>query len=115
MNPRFLAILESTKPKMAMQEIANPSDIFASLVFSKVVIEQVLSPEIYQNLSKAMDGLEPINPEYADAIAIALKDWAIAKGATHYTHWFHPLTGASAEKHDAFIEPVRQDCLSRNL
>jgi len=105
MNPRFLAILESGKQKDPVRSMASPSDIYGSLVFSKAVVEQMLPAEVYQNLSSAMDGLEKIKPEYADAIAVALKDWAIAKGASHYTHWFHPLTGTSAEKHDAFIEP----------
>lgn len=105
MNPRFLAILESTKQRDPLKPTANPTEIFGSLVFSKKIAEQMLPGDVFENLAEAMDGLGQIKPEYADAIAVAVKDWAIAKGATHYTHWFHPLTGVSAEKHDAFLEP----------
>lgn len=104
MNPRFSAILESTKHKHSLRKNANPLAIFGSLVFSKSVMEQTLPKEVFENLSNAMNGLEKIKPENADAIAVAMKDWAVSMGATHYTHWFQPLNGTSAEKHDAFIE-----------
>ncbi len=109
MNPRFLAILESVKEREFTKKCANPFDIFGSLVFTKTIMEQTLPKEIYENLSNAMDGFEKIKPEYADAIATAIKDWAISKGATHYSHWFQPLNNSSAEKHDAFIEPGKND------
>lgn len=67
-------------------------------------MKKTLPAEVYENVLKAREGLEPIKKEYADTIATALKEWAISQGATHYSHWFQPLTGATAEKHDAFID-----------
>lgn len=67
-------------------------------------MQKMLPREINKNLINAMEGRERIKPEYADTIAVAIKEWAVSQGATHYTHWFQPLTGASAEKHDSFID-----------
>ena len=80
-------------------------DYFASLVFDDRVMKSTLSDEIYNSLKKTMEeGSEP-NIGVANAVATAMKDWAVSKGATHYTHWFQPLTGITAEKHDSFISP----------
>ena len=81
----------------------SPKDIFGRLVFHRGVMEKRLPKEIYKNLIAAMAGKEKVKLEYADKIAEALKRWAVEHGATHYSHWFHPLTGSSAEKHDSFI------------
>ncbi len=80
------------------------SDQFGMYVFTRSVMQKMLPREIYQNVIDAMEGKEKIREEFADPIAVAMKEWAISLGATHFTHWFQPLTGASAEKHDAFIE-----------
>ncbi len=82
----------------------NPAETFGCHVFNRNVMQRMLPPAIYENVINAMEGREKIQPEYADVIAGAMKDWAIDLGATHYTHWFQPLTGMSAEKHDAFID-----------
>lgn len=82
----------------------TPAEKFGEHVFNHSVMQKMLPPEIYKNLVQASMGFEKIHPEYADTIAVAMKEWATGLGATHYTHWFFPLTGASAEKHDSFIE-----------
>lgn len=86
------------------QEIAANSENFGKRTFSRAVMQKMLPREIYQNVVRAMNSQEKLKPEYADTIAVAVKEWAMSFGATHYCHWFQPLTGASAEKHDAFIE-----------
>ena len=80
-------------------------DIFGSLVFDDRVMKAMLSSDVYQSLRKTIDQGERIDPKIADAVALAMKDWAIAHGATHFTHWFQPLTGITAEKHESFIAP----------
>jgi len=81
-----------------------PSEKFGKYVFNRSVMQKMLPPEIFSNLVKASRGIEKIKPEYADTIAVAMKEWALTLGATHFCHLFYPLTGASAEKHDSFIE-----------
>lgn len=90
------------EPKKEAQ-IAN-SENFGKYVFSRAVMQKMLPRDIYKNIVKAMEGQEKIKQEYADTIAMAVKEWAMSHGATHYSHWFQPLTGSSAEKHDAFID-----------
>ena len=81
------------------------TDYFKSLVFDDRVMKATLSDEIYDSLKKTIEeGSEP-DIGVANAVAAAMKDWAVSKGATHYTHWFQPLTGITAEKHDSFISP----------
>lgn len=83
---------------------ANPVfDLFASSVFNHDVMKKMLPPDVYENVVKAEKGLVKIDPAHADVIALAMKEWAVSEGATHYTHWFLPLTGISAEKHDSFL------------
>lgn len=86
------------------QVLQRSSDEFGMHVFTRSVMQKMLPREIYDNVIHAMEGKEKIRVEFADPIAVAMKEWAISLGATHFTHWFQPLTGASAEKHDAFIE-----------
>ena len=83
----------------------NVSEYFGSLVFDDRVMKATLSAEVYQSLKKTIDGGERLDISVANAVADAMKDWAVANGATHYTHWFQPLTGITAEKHDSFISP----------
>ncbi len=82
------------------------SEIFGSMVFNDDVMRERLPREVYKSLSKTIATGKTIDKTVADVVANAMKDWAIEKGATHYTHWFQPLTGVTAEKHDSFIAPV---------
>jgi len=84
----------------------NVSEIFGSMVFNDDVMRERLPKEVYKSLIKTIATGRTIDPSIADVVANAMKDWAVEKGATHYTHWFQPLTGVTAEKHDAFISPV---------
>ena len=79
---------------------------FACNVFSDVVMRGRLPKNIYKTLRKTIDEGLPLAPEVADIVANAMKDWAIERGATHFTHWFQPMTGITAEKHDSFISPT---------
>lgn len=79
------------------------STSFASRVFSLPLMKKYLPEKVFQNVERAMNGKEKLDLQYSNTIAKALKEWAIKLGATHYTHWFQPLTGAAAEKHDAFL------------
>ena len=85
--------------------MANVADYFGSLVFDDKVMKERLDGKIYQKLRKTIDEGEQLSLTVANAVAVAMKDWAVEKGATHYTHWFQPLTGITAEKHDSFISP----------
>ncbi len=81
-------------------------EIFGSMVFNDDVMRERLPKEVYKSLTKTIATGRTIDATVADVVANAMKDWAIEKGATHYTHWFQPLTGVTAEKHDSFISPV---------
>ena len=80
-------------------------DYFGSLVFDDRIMKARLSAKIYQSLKKTIDEGAGLNGDVANAVAAAMKDWAVENGATHFTHWFQPLTGITAEKHDSFITP----------
>ena len=84
----------------------NIPELFGCMVFNEDVMRQRLPEQVFLSLTKTVAEGKEIDPSIADAVADAMKDWAIEKGATHYTHWFQPLTGVTAEKHDAFISPV---------
>lgn len=83
----------------------NVTELFGSNVFNDEVMKNSLPKEVYKSLKKTIDEGEPLDTNIASAVANAMKDWAVSKGATHYTHWFQPLTNLTAEKHDSFIEP----------
>ena len=82
------------------------SDYFGSMVFDDRVMRATLSADVYRSLKKTIDRGTQLDISVANAVANAMKDWAVAHGATHYTHWFQPLTGITAEKHDSFITPA---------
>ena len=82
------------------------SDYFGCLVFDDRVMKANLSADVYQSLRKTIDQGAKLDLSVANAVASAMKDWAVANGATHFTHWFQPLTGITAEKHDSFITPA---------
>lgn len=84
----------------------NVPETFGSLVFDDRVMRARLPESVYSSLKKTIDEGSELNAEVADAVAEAMKDWAVEKGATHFTHWFQPLTGVTAEKHDSFISPA---------
>ncbi len=82
------------------------TEVFGSNVFNDKAMKERLPKQIYKALKETIDKDIPLRPDVADVVANAMKDWAIEKGATHYTHWFQPLTGTTAEKHDSFISPA---------
>ena len=90
-----------------MTNISLP-ELFGSLVFNQSVMKEMLPPETYSALKLTMENGTPLNLEVANQVAEAMKVWAISKGATHFSHWFQPLTGITAEKHDSFITPVEE-------
>ena len=81
------------------------SDYFGSLVFDDRVMRAKLPSDVYASLKRTIDGGASLDTHVADAVATAMRDWAVEHGATHFTHWFQPLTGVTAEKHDSFIAP----------
>ena len=84
------------------------SDYFGCMVFDDRMMRAKLSAEVYASLRKTIDEGMDLDIGVANAVAEAMKNWAVEKGATHYTHWFQPLTGITAEKHDSFISPSRR-------
>ena len=84
----------------------KPGEIFGENVFSKVVMQKRLPKSVFKSVMATIDKGKPLDPMVADAVASAMKDWALEKGATHYAHVFYPLTGLTAEKHDSFFDPV---------
>ena len=80
--------------------------MFGSMVFGEEAMKKRLPADIYHVLKRTMENGKSLDPAIADVIATAMKDWAIEKGATHFTHWFQPMTGITAEKHDSFIHPT---------
>ena len=104
---RFKAIEETFNRKsLNIEEPGRRSSVFGSNVFNESVMKQYLTKEAYNNVMDAVKTGAKINRTVADHISAGMKEWAINKGVTHYTHWFQPLTGATAEKHDAFFETI---------
>jgi len=93
----------------------NVPEHFGLNVFNDVVMRSTLPRDVYRSLRRTIDAGETIDMSIADSVANAMKDWALSKGATHYTHWFQPLTNLTAEKHDSFIEPVGGDAVIMQL
>ncbi|MBK6910570.1 MAG: glutamine synthetase III [bacterium] len=85
----------------------QPTELFGINVFSLAVMRQVLPKPVYKHLLAIQDGGAELDPATADVVAAAMKDWAMARGATHYSHWFHPLHGLTAEKHQSFLIPTQ--------
>lgn len=92
-----------------MSEVTNVAAIFGEDVFNDKVMQERLPKKVYKELKKTMTEGTPLDPAIADVVAEAMKNWAVEKGATHYTHIFQPLTGVTAEKHDAFITAPKAD------
>ena len=81
------------------------SEYFGSLVFDDKVMKEKLSSDVYKSLKRTIKDGRSLDLSVANAVATAMKDWAVSLGATHFTHWFQPMTGITAEKHDSFISP----------
>jgi glutamine synthetase len=104
---RFHAVKETLNRKpLKIKEKEKRSAIFGANVFNQTTMRQSLTKDAYKSVIDAIEQGTKINRGIADQIASAMKDWALSKGVTHYTHWFQPLTGATAEKHDAFFETI---------
>ena len=102
---RFEALKAASNRKpVSVPKLGKKSEIFGSNVFNDKSMRQHLTPEAYKAVRAAMDYGVKIDRRMADYIALGMKEWAMSKGVTHYTHWFQPLTGTTAEKHDAFFE-----------
>ena len=84
---------------------SNVPEIFGSMVFNDAIMRNKLPKDVYKSLKKTIEDGKDLDIAVANVVAIAMKDWAIELGATHYTHWFQPMTGITAEKHDSFISP----------
>ncbi|MDX1909815.1 MAG: glutamine synthetase III [Bacteroidia bacterium] len=106
MNPRYKALEQilSRTSAQPVDQSRRPSEIFGENVFNKKMMKHYLSKETYVALKETMDQGRTLDPAIAGPVANAIKAWAMDKGATHYTHWFQPLTGRTAEKHDSFLE-----------
>ena len=85
--------------------MADLTDRFGTMVFSEDVMKEYLPKDIYKRLAATIEDGKPLDLDVANAVAHAMKVWAISKGATHYAHWFQPLSGITSEKHDSFLEP----------
>ena len=92
-----------------MREFMDVAEIFGENVFNDSVMQERLPKEIYKELQRTIQEGKELQRSIADVVANEMKEWAIEKGATHYSHWFQPLTGATAEKHDAFISAPQPD------
>lgn len=91
------------------------SELFGSMVFNETVMRERLPQETFNTLKKTMDQGIPLEEGVANIVANAMKDWAVEKGATHFTHWFQPMTGITAEKHDSFISPQKNGTVTMNF
>ncbi|MDP8907778.1 MAG: glutamine synthetase III, partial [Chloroflexota bacterium] len=92
---------------MGQADLTQPANYdFGGSVFSTAVQRQRLPKAVFKRLNETLKSGQPLDPDIADAVAASMKDWAMEKGATHFTHWFQPLTGSTAEKHDSFYAPT---------
>ena len=109
-NPVRLSAITAVEafvpPPITFDPGEEPGEIFGENVFSLTVMQKRLPKAVYRSVLSTIEKSTPLDPDVADAIASAMKDWALEKGATHYAHVFYPLTGLTAEKHDSFLDPV---------
>ena len=105
-NPRYkaLELIQSRSPKIPLDKSKPPAELFAQHVFNKKMMQHYLSKEVYLKLQQCIDHGDILTRDIAGPTANAIKSWAMEHGASHFTHWFQPLTGLAAEKHDAFLE-----------
>jgi glutamine synthetase len=114
-NIRFQALQAVLTRAIPEVKIPSPkiSDFFAANVFDKKKMKEYLSTEAFQGIVNSVEKGVPIPRDLAEQVASAMRSWAMSKGATHYTHWFQPLTGTTAEKHDAFFEPTSDGAIEK--
>ncbi|RYB92068.1 glutamine synthetase type III [Nocardioides oleivorans] len=109
-NPVRLSAITAVEafepPPITFDPGEEPGEVFGKNVFSLTVMQKRLPKTVYKSVLSTIEKSTPLDPAVADAIASAMKDWALEKGATHYAHVFYPLTGLTAEKHDSFLDPV---------
>jgi glutamine synthetase len=107
-NIRFKALEKSwSRTKRTLNIPASKvSDYFGELAFNRAAMQEYLPMDVYKKVIQAIETGSRLERYVSDQVAASMKAWAVSKGATHYTHWFHPLTGATAEKHDAFADPT---------
>lgn len=98
------------KPSFPSERVTS---YFGMYVFDKKKMKEFLSPEVYKALTRTIETNQKLDPSLADSVALGMKNWSISLGATHYTHWFQPLTGATAEKHDAFFDVEDSEVLEK--
>ncbi|MGJ8666701.1 MAG: glutamine synthetase III [Patiriisocius sp.] len=111
---RFHAIKDTfNRPVVDVKEPARRSEIFGQNVFNDAAMRQYLTKDSFKSIKGAIENGSKIDRSVADHISTGMKEWAIAKGATHYTHWFQPLTGTTAEKHDAFFETTEDGAIEK--
>ena len=104
---RFKALQETFNRKpVVVEEAGRRSELFGQNVFNEASMRQFMTKDAFKSVMDAIQYGTKIDRKMADQVAAAMKDWAISKGATHYSHWFQPLTGSTAEKHDAFFETI---------
>ena len=102
-----IAVIASHKVASTQKFLEHAGeDIYGQYVFHEVAQRQYLAGPIFKKLRRTIEGHEPFDPAIVDAVAHGVKEWAMAQGATHYTHWFVPMTGSTAEKHDSFLNPI---------
>ncbi|HZN61106.1 MAG TPA: glutamine synthetase III, partial [Planctomycetota bacterium] len=97
------AVADNHTPAPTVDYKRPITEFYGENVFGMAVLRESLPKKVFQSLLRTVDHGEKLDPVHADTIANAMKDWAIARGATHYTHWFQPMTGLTAEKHDSFV------------
>jgi glutamine synthetase len=100
------AVEEHLAPPVTFSVENEPGGEFGSNVFGKAAMQKLLPKAVYKSVMSTIEHGQPLDPSVADAVAIAMKDWAMSKGCTHYAHVFYPLTSLTAEKHDSFLDPV---------
>ncbi|HBF33357.1 TPA: glutamine synthetase type III, partial [Candidatus Sumerlaeota bacterium] len=103
-----IAQIAKVKPLNTNVDYTNEKidEVFGKYVFSERIMQERLPKKVFAQMRKTLCGGQPLDPSIADIVANAMKDWAIENGATHYAHWFQPMTGLTAQKHDAFVEPT---------
>ena len=110
LTPRQVAVRSGFSKTQTSGDVAYTKDVitetYGSLVFGDAAQRKHLPRDVYKRLRRTISQGEVLDPSIADAVANGMKDWAVAHGATHYSHWFQPMTGATAEKQDSFIAPT---------
>ena len=105
-HPCLFVLVKNIYIKERLIYMLTVPEFFGENVFDDRQMKARLSEKVYNSIRKTIDEGKQLDISLANAVALAMKDWAVEKGATHYTHWFQPMTGVTAEKHDSFITPA---------